>query len=69
MAIVATLLTPLVLSTTPATLSVALPSYDHASQGVEVVAQMATSQSTYNGTQTFDVNGKPWDADNDSNRD
>jgi hypothetical protein len=69
MAVVATLLTPLVLSISPATINVDMPSYDHASQGLEIAAQMATSQTTFGGTQTFDGGGKPYDSDNDSNRD
>ena len=69
MAIVPTLLTPLILSITPATINVPTAQYNHATQGAEVVAQYQTSTHTANGTQTFDMNGRPWDADNDKSRD
>jgi hypothetical protein len=69
MAIVPTLLTPLILSITPASINVRTPSYDHASQGAEVVAQYQTSTTTINGTQTFDFQGRPNDADADKGRD
>jgi hypothetical protein len=69
MAIVPTLLTPLILSVTPATINVPAAQYNHATQGAEVVAQYQTSTTTYNGTQTYDFNGRPNDADNDSGRD
>jgi hypothetical protein len=70
MAIVPTLLTPLILSVTPATINVPTAQYNHATQGAEVVAQYSrcpynTTTSTGGGTQTFDVNGRPRDADND----
>jgi len=70
MAIVPTLLTPLILSITPATINVPTPSYDHASQGANtVISQYQTTTITANGTQTFDFNGRPNDADSDKGRD
>jgi hypothetical protein len=69
MAIVPTLLTPLILSVTPATINVPTAQYNHATQGAEVVAQYNTTTTTMNGTQTFDYNGRPNDADSDKGRD
>jgi hypothetical protein len=71
MLIAPTLLTPLILATTPVIISVQSVPYSHFSQGVEI-AQLNTGESsvtTYNGTQTFDAQGRPRDADNDSQRD
>lgn len=60
------LLTPLMLATAPMRIDVAAPSYDHQSQKNISVAEWTTSpRVTYNGTQTFDYNGRPHDADND----
>jgi len=70
MAIVATLITPLVLATTPATIDVKVPTYNHLTQGAEVVQVAAgTSRQTSMGTQTFDVNGRPRDSDHDTQND
>lgn len=71
MAIVPTLLTPLILSVTPAIINVPTAQYNHATQGSEIVAygNYNTTTSTGGGTQTFDVNGRPRDADNDQGRD
>jgi hypothetical protein len=58
------LITPLMLATAPMTIDVPKSTYDHKAQ---------TSTSNYkklaftmNGTQTFDFNGRPRDADNDN---
>jgi len=56
------LLTPLMLATAPMRIDVATPEYDHQLQKNTTVAWQ---QVTYNGTQTFDYNGRPHDADND----
>ena len=62
------LLTPLMLATAPATIS--LPetlTYDHTIQAqVGADPEISYSTSTLSGTQTYDYNGKPRDADNDS---
>jgi hypothetical protein len=65
---IAELITPLVLATAPMTIQAVEPfKYDHttqtavASEGVVVAQRMPT----FNGTQTFDYSGRPWDADND----
>ena len=64
------LITPLLIAAAPITLDVVDPSYDHATQVSATVAQVKTmSTSTYNGTQTFDSQGKPRDADSDSDAD
>lgn len=68
MSIVGTLLTPLMLSVAPATITVPAPHYSHATQGSIVVAQ-STSMMTINGTQTFGIDGRPYDSDSDSSRD
>lgn len=64
------LLTPLMIATAPATFT--LPeslTYDHATQTqVGVSGEVSFSTSTYNGTQTYDFQGKPRDADNDSDQ-
>lgn len=56
------LLTPLMIATAPMRIDVDVPKYDHQLQKNTVVAYQ---QITFNGTQTFDYNGRPWDADND----
>lgn len=60
------LLTPLMLATAPMRIDVAAPIYDHQTQKNISVAGWTTPKSlTFNGTQTFDYNGRPSDADND----
>ena len=67
------LITPLILATAPTVVTVPEVKYDHVlqvSRQVEVksgqpvqVAQY--KQPTFNGTQTYDYQGKPRDSDND----
>ena len=67
------LITPLILATAPTVVTVPEVKYDHVlqvSRQVEVnsgqpvqVAQY--QQPTFNGTQTYDYQGKPRDSDND----
>ena len=72
------LLTPLMLTITPVKLIEATPTvYDHSSQRTVVengsdLKQLAQggrpssySTTSYNGTQTYDYNGRPSDADSD----
>lgn len=63
------ILTPLMLATSPATV---LPNedvrYSHEQQmtiGNDELAYGNVSTFTSNGTQTFDFQGRPWDADSD----
>lgn len=56
------LLTPLMIATAPMRIDIDMPKYDHQVQKNTVVAYQ---QITFNGTQTFDYNGRPNDADND----
>ena len=56
------LLTPLMIATAPMRIDVDMPKYDHQVQKNTVVAWQ---QITFNGTQTYDYNGRPHDADND----
>lgn len=64
------LLTPLMLATAPATIT--LPetlTYDHNIQAqVGEAGEVSYSTSTQYGTQTYDYNGKPRDADNDTDK-
>ena len=58
------------IATAPATLTVDTDvKYNHDTQTRHTVAMTEPTneyrQITFNGTQTFDVNGRPWDADND----
>jgi len=69
----ALLLTPLLLATAPITTVSAeniTATYSHASQTTTVVGQHGVTDQirtqTYGGTQTFDVQGNPWDNDNDT---
>lgn len=63
-------ITPLLIASAPITIDVVTPSYDHATQVSASEEQSKTmSTTTFNGTQTFDFQGKPWDADNDSDAD
>lgn len=58
------LITPLMLATSPMTLMVEPNQYNHGQQISKSVNGEPLSL-TFNGTQTFDVSGRPWDADND----
>lgn len=67
------LITPLVLATAPAVVPVPIVKYDHLLQvsnqvDVKTGRPLEVAQYrpiTFNGTQTFDANGRPRDADND----
>ena len=61
------LITPLMLATAPMTITVSEQlQYNHAQQTVEAPATVvAQRQSTFGGTRTYDVTGRPWDNDND----
>jgi hypothetical protein len=57
------LITPLMLATAPVTVVVPESKYDHSAQvSVQKNLKLAV---TFNGTQTYMANGKPFDADND----
>jgi putative ATP-grasp target RiPP len=67
------LLTPLMLASAPATVpqTTADLKYDHALQrsvGNNKGLQLAWSTMTASGTQTYGVNGRPFDSDNDSDQ-
>ena len=68
------LLTPLLLAVSPVSINVEASTYSHATQ-TSVMAESSASASatiatvTYGGTATYDVSGKPWDNDNDSDAD
>jgi hypothetical protein len=60
------LITPLMLATAPMTISAVEPlKYSHEQQAVEAPYTVAQRNTTWNGTRTFDFQGKPNDADND----
>lgn len=61
------LITPLMLATAPMAITATEPlKYSHETQQVQTQSyQLAQRWPTYNGTQTFDWNGRPSDADND----
>jgi hypothetical protein len=62
------LITPLVLATAPITIQQVEPlKYSHETQSVEAIPStvLAQRQITYNGTRTFDFQGRPNDADAD----
>ena len=67
------LLTPLLLAINPVTVAAKDFTYDHEKQlsvtedGVEAYSTM--NSTTWNGTQTYDYQGKPWDNDNDTDED
>jgi hypothetical protein len=63
------LITPLLLASEPITVDVVDPSYDHATQVSASVEQKTISTTTFNGTQTFDFQGKPRDSDADTDAD
>jgi hypothetical protein len=67
------LLTPLMLTTVPVSLTEVAPTvYDHSAQRVISEAGSEYKQTAQyrtvsgNGTQTYAYNGRPFDADNDS---
>jgi hypothetical protein len=64
---IAELITPLMLATAPMTITASeLLQYSHAQQSIEAPAYtVAQRNTTWNGTRTFDFQGKPNDADND----
>lgn len=54
------------LATAPMTISAVEPlKYSHEQQAIEASYTVAQRQTTWNGTRTFDWQGKPNDADND----
>ena len=61
------LVTPLMLATAPVAIS--LPAdirYDHQAQVSNQTEKLAQFRNpTWNATQTFDFQGRPWDNDND----
>jgi len=57
------LITPLMLATSPISITLEPTKYNHEQQ-VSAVKQGPLS-ATYNGTRTYDVQGRPFDADND----
>ncbi len=64
------LITPLMIATAPVQIQNAEPfKYDHAKQMVEVkegeVTTLSQRMPTYNGTQTYNYQGRPSDNDND----
>tara|TARA_B100000963_G_C22170998_1_gene470272 strand:+ start:323 stop:559 length:237 start_codon:yes stop_codon:yes gene_type:complete len=67
------LLTPFVLMIAPTSISNIDVEYDHEKQmnvngdGTEMSTTLATN--TWNGTQTFDYSGNPYDSDNDTDAD
>ena len=65
------LITPMILATAPVTLDVVPTTYDHVTQ--QAVAPdgqlIGTNTSTFNGTQTFDFQGRPSDSDGDRDQD
>jgi len=67
----ALMLTPVLLATSPITIGAGEPmsTYSHQTQA-QVFEGNANSNryptSTYGGTQTYDISGKPWDNDNDT---
>jgi len=56
------LITPLILATSPTAITISESHYSHATQSSTVET---TSCTTLNGTQTFGINGQPWDRDSD----
>jgi hypothetical protein len=58
------LITPLMLATAPMTIDIPNGSYDHGSQ-VSTYNAKTRLAATFNGTQTYRYDGKPYDADND----
>ncbi|MBI1180821.1 MAG: hypothetical protein GC201_09705 [Alphaproteobacteria bacterium] len=64
MAISVALLTPMLLASSPAQVTLPDIKYDHTTQ-VQVGKSEAAAMPTFSGTQTFMPNGKPFDSDND----
>lgn len=64
---IAELITPLMLATAPMAITATEPlKYSHETQQVQSQSyQVAQRMITFNGTQTFDFNGRPSDSDND----
>jgi hypothetical protein len=68
------LLTPLLLAVAPVSINAEARTYSHATQ-TSVMAESSVAGSatlattTFGGTQTYDINGKPWDNYNDSDAD
>lgn len=61
-------LTPMLLASSPASITLPEMTYDHARQQSVVQGQVQQAQwrqPTYNATQTYDARGRPFDADND----
>tara|TARA_A100001011_G_C13908775_1_gene674159 strand:+ start:310 stop:543 length:234 start_codon:yes stop_codon:yes gene_type:complete len=69
------LITPLILGVLPKMLDLSDEKfeYDHKLQtglnGAKNAMSNTLKSTTWNGTQTFDVNGNPWDNDSDSDDD
>ena len=60
------LLTPLVIATAPIRVDVPEVAYNHEQQvSVSLASNQTTGYSTWNATQTFDYQGRPYDSDND----
>jgi len=60
------LITPLVLATAPTAVVASEPiQYNHGTQMVAMNSAKDILQYTGSGTQTYDINGKPHDSDND----
>ena len=62
----AALITPMLIASEPMAITIdeIQTKYSHDQQTV-VSLNDTPVYNTYNGTQTFDVTGKPWDADSD----
>jgi hypothetical protein len=60
---IAEIITPLMLATVPLKIDVDKPTYSHVEQKQIQVAQI--KQITWNGTQTYNFQGRPSDSDND----
>lgn len=69
------LITPLMIATAPVTIDVVTLTYNHQTQTTQMpdgqigTGPYRTNTSTFNGTQTFDFQGRPKDADSDSDSD
>jgi hypothetical protein len=59
------LVTPLMIATAPIAIDVPKGAYDHAAQVTKYQDGYKMAFPTFNGTQTFAANGRPFDADND----
>ncbi len=68
----ASLLTPLLLAMNPVSINAEQLSYDHEAQmnvNAEGVYANTMASNTFNGTQTYDYQGNPYDSDNDTDAD